>query len=78
MLLFLIHSDIIKNIKVEDIKEFKIKYLDVIKSNSLYKEIHKSQDITDEQYEKLKTIASEYITKFNHEGSLKKKGGSKK
>ncbi|MDR2829332.1 MAG: F0F1 ATP synthase subunit alpha, partial [Mycoplasmataceae bacterium] len=56
MLLFLIHSDIIKNIKVEDIKEFKIKYLDVIKSNSVYKEVHKNLDITDEQYEKLKTV----------------------
>jgi F0F1-type ATP synthase alpha subunit len=78
MLLFLIHSDIIKNIKIDDIKEFKNKYLDVIKSASLYKEIYNSKDITDEQYKKLKEIALQYISEFNQEGSLTKKGGNKK
>jgi F0F1-type ATP synthase alpha subunit len=76
MLLFLIHSDIIEKIKVEDIKEFKSKYLDLIKTTPLYKEIYKTQNITDDQYEKLKKIASEYIANFIHPGSLRK-GGKK-
>jgi F0F1-type ATP synthase alpha subunit len=77
MLLFLVHSDIITGIKTEDIKEFKDKYLFEIKNVPLYKEIYKAQDITPDQYEKLKKVALEYIAEFTRQGSLKKKGGKK-
>ncbi len=67
--LYVIKTNLINKINLEDIALFKTKLQHSINNNkefkTLYKQLETKNDITDKQQEKLKTIIEQFIDKFN-------------
>jgi F-type H+-transporting ATPase subunit alpha len=65
IILFLIYTKLIQYINLENVVEFKVKFLAFIETSKIYKKIDKDKKLTDSELEELHDLCLNFIKKYN-------------